>query len=106
MSKKISSGCTSLHLFPLPVEENDIEAAYVTYRQNGVNVLEKSLEDDLYYRNSSTLACPFTQEDSLLFDKELGEVRLQVRVKMKIGVAIKSTVMVAKPDELLKSGVI
>lgn len=100
----ISGGCTVTNTFTLPCGSEDIAALYVTYQQNGVTVLEKTKEDCRFQGNTAILS--LSQEDTLKFPLEEGVIRIQIRLRTVAGTAMKSAVMTAAPDELLKQGVI
>ena len=47
-----------------------------------------------------------SQEDTLRFPASGGPIRIQLRLRTTAGTALKSGVLTAAPDELLKEGVI
>lgn len=100
----ISSGCTVTNTFSLPCGEEDIAVLYITYQQNDITVLEKTKEDCNF--EGTTAIVRLSQEDTLKFPQEDGQIRIQLRLRTVEGTAMKSTVLTASPDELLKPGVI
>ena len=100
----ISSGCTVTNLFTLPCQGEELAALYITYQQGGRTVLEKTLADCAL--EGSTARVDLSQEDTLRFEARTGPVRIQLRLRTTQGAALKSRVLTALPDELLKEGVI
>lgn len=100
----ISSGCTVTNTFSLPCGEEDIAVLYITYQQNDVTVLEKTKEDCSF--EGTTAIVRLSQEDTLKFPQDDGQIRIQLRLRTIAGTAMKSAVLTASPDVLLKQGVI
>lgn len=99
----ISTGCTGENRFSLPCGEEEIAVMYITYQQDEETVLEKTKADCVF--EGKTACVPLSQEDSLKFDPE-AEILIQVRVRTTDGQAMKSDIMRAAADRLLKDGVI
>ena len=100
----ISTGCTLTQYFTLPCPGSELAALYLTYQQGGVTVLEKTLADCAF--EGSTARVALSQEDTLRFEPQNGPVRIQLRLRTAAGTALKSGVLTAGVDELLKEGVI
>lgn len=100
----ISSGCTVTNTFSLPCGEEDIAVLYITYQQNDVTVLEKTKEDCNF--EGTTAIVRLSQEDTLKFPQDDGQIRIQIRLRTIEGTVMKSNIMTASPDALLKQGVI
>ena len=83
MSTVISSGTTVTNRITLPVTQSELASLYVTYEQRNKTVVEKSLEE-----------CQMVGTDLL------------VRLRKKDGTALKSDIVEAETDEVLKDGVI
>ena len=99
----ISTGCTGENLFCLPCGEEEIAVMYITYQQDEETVLEKTKEDCVF--EGETACLTLSQEDSLKFDPD-AEILIQIRIRLTDGRAIKSDIMRAAADRLLKDGVI
>lgn len=99
----IATGTTMSHVFTVSVDLTGAEVMYITYQQQGKTVLEKDLSDCVITPESITVN--LRQEDTLGFIDNLG-VKIQIRVRMPDGSALKSEVIKTTADELLKEGVI
>ena len=104
MSTVISSGTTVTNRITLPVTQSDLASLYVTYEQRNKTVVEKSLEECQMV--GTDLLVPLGQEDTLAFNPKAGKIRIQVRLRKKDGTALKSDIVEAETDEVLKDGVI
>lgn len=100
----ISSGCTVTNLFTIPCQGEELAALYITYQQGGATVLEKTLADCTFEENIARVI--LSQEDTLRFGMGGGLIRIQLRLRTVQGTVLKSRVLTALPDELLKEGVI
>lgn len=99
----MTRGTTPTLEFRLPFHSSVIQAAYVTFDQNGETVLEKDLaacacEED-------RLILKLTQEDTLAFAEDQ-VVEIQIRVRTVDGNAIASNIMTTPANRILKDGVI
>ncbi len=101
----ISRGCTVTNTFKMDIKGSTVARMFVTYQQNGVTVLEKTV-DDADIGEDGTVVIHLSQEDTLCFNQDDGAIRVQIRILTDGGTAIKSKVMTAMTDELLKDGVI
>lgn len=95
-------GTTPKLTFTLP-HEFDISALFITFEQDGKQILEKTLEDVEVEGVKITLS--LTQADTLAFTAP-SDVKIQIRLKDSEGNAVASRVMKAGVDEILKDGVI
>lgn len=96
-------GTTPTHTFTLPVGEPCVTALTITYRQNGRNILQKTLEDAAF--DGKKVSVTLTQTETLMFcDK--GTIDIQVRFKNNRGRAFDSMVIHARPGEILMKEVI
>lgn len=102
MAQIIQQGSTPTHKFSTPYEKNEVERAIITYCQNGRIVLEKSGEEIVIENNSIT--ANLTQEDTLSFD-EMGDVKMQIKVKLTNGKVIPSNDMYASVKDVLNKEV-
>lgn len=124
----ITRGTTPYHSFILPLTADQISAAYITYLQNNVVILDKSIEDiiieDIANDSdntaineeleesipSSQLTIHLTQEDTLKFhfypaaEKNLAVI--QIRILTIDGEAYASEPITERIFGILKDGVI
>lgn len=124
----ITRGTTPYHSFILPLTADQISAAYITYLQNNVVILDKSIEDiiieDIANDSdntaineeleesipSSQLTIHLTQEDTLKFhfypaaEKNLAVI--QIRILTTDGEAYASEPITERIFGILKDGVI
>ncbi len=99
----IHKGCTEIHGFKFPYDASDVESLYITYKQNGETIVEKTLDDCTF--DDGVVSVNLSQEDTLKFhDDEI--VKVQIRVKFTNGKATKSNIMETYTDNILKDGVI
>ena len=99
----VSRGTTPTHTFRTSIDLTGAAVLFITYMQAGKTILEKDLSDCTI--TSQDVTVTLTQKESLRF-KENGLVRMQIRGKFPDGSAVKSCIMEATADELLKEGVI
>lgn len=86
------------------IEDLDIEnadTAFLTFEQNGVNVLEKSLEDISIDGNS--FICQLSQQETLAFS--VGQLYFQLRFRIS-GQAYATPKFIETIYDVLKDGVI
>lgn len=103
MENIIQQGSTPIHTFSTPYKKEEIQKIIITYFQNGRIICEKK-DDDISVSDFSLLT-KLTQEDTLLFD-EKGDVKMQIKVKLKSGDVIPSNNMYAKVNEVLNKEVL
>lgn len=75
---------------------------YITLKQDGLVVIEKSIEDVTITSESISIA--LTQEETL--NLVPGKVLMQIRAKMPDGAALASNIMMGYVEQILKNGVI
>ena len=94
---------TPTHIFNVNLDFTNVDVIYVTYNQNGTNVIEKSKPDLTITENSITLT--LTQEDTgkLVFAQP---VEIQIRARFYDGTAVASNIMKTTVERVLKGGVI
>ena len=95
-------GTTPTYTFTLPedVRLDDFTTVFLTFAQNGHNVLEKT-KDELEATDEG-FRLLFTQADSLCFSP--GPVKIQLRARMPDGTAVASNVISTTAQEVLKDG--
>lgn len=96
-------GTTPTHIFGVDVDLRDAAVIYITYRQGGKNVLEKTGED--IEVEEEEIRTTLTQADTLAFSTS-GAVEIQIRAKFPDGAAIASQVIRTSANVILKEGVI
>lgn len=99
----IVRGTTPKHIFEVDRDLSDASVMFITYRQNGKNVVEKSLSDILVEPDQLTVE--LTQEDTLKFkgnDNDL--VEIQIRVGFSDGARIASDIITTTAGRILKDG--
>ena len=95
-------GTTPTYTFTLPeeVKLDDFTTVYLTFSQNGHNVLEKTKEE--LEATDEGFRLLFSQADTLCFSP--GPVRIQLRARMPDGTAVASNVISTTAQEVLKDG--
>lgn len=95
-------GTTPTLTFTLP-DDFDIAALFITFEQDGKQILEKCLDDVTVEGAKITLA--LSQDDTLAFTAP-SDVKIQIRLKDGSGNALASRVIRTGVDAILKDGVI
>lgn len=96
---------TNTFILPFYMEVADISALYVTYSQNGIVIVDKSLNDvTISVKDNLIVTLKLTQEDTLKLSE--GKVKIQIRLKTSDGVAMASNIVNTYASEVLKDGVI
>ena len=99
----IATGCTCKNIFSMPYGESDIQVLFITYQQNGKTIFEKTIDDCMF--TDGYVSVLLTQEDTLKLIDE-SKVRIQIRLKLVDGSVVKSNVIEAYTDIVLKNEVI
>lgn len=102
MVKIIPVGCTAVHTFIYPYSEAETAVIYITYKQKFGIAAEKSKED-IRFMGEDKIIAYLTQTDTLKF-KENEPVEIQIRARLTDGRVIKSNIVKASTDKLLKKG--
>lgn len=104
----ITKGGTPTHTFNCNVDLSEAVALYITYAQNGRNVLEKQLDDcEITATNEGcAVQCKLTQENTLAFADSNKRVEIQIRAKLADGAAFVSEIVETTVSKLLKPGAI
>ena len=98
----ITRGATITNTFTCEVDLTAAVALYITYKQYGKTVLEKTLEDCTV--TPTSIEVDLAQEDTTAFGE--GAVEIQIRVRLFDGAALVSEVIQTTASKLLKEGVI
>lgn len=93
-------GTTPTLLFTMPFNSTGITVLYVTFQQEGKNVLEKALDDVEWEGNE--IKIKLTQEDTLKLGE--GDVMIQIRLKFEDDTAMASDIIYTFAQEILKGG--
>lgn len=104
----IRRGTTPQHVFTLPRDLADVQLAalYITYKQGGRIVMEKTLEDDGVSRSGAEITVKLSQEETLVFSADGGIVSVQLRLRTAAGDALVSGVITMSVGDVFKDGVI
>lgn len=79
-------GTNPIHYYETPYKAEDIVKISVTYRQNGKNIVKKTLEDCLMEENR--IEVQLTQQETMQFVE--GEALAQVKIRTKDGEILRS----------------
>lgn len=93
-------GTTPTNVFRTDVDLENASVLFVSYKQNGKVVLEKSLEDASVKKTLVTVN--LTQKETLLFQD--GIVTIQIRAKFPDNTAIASNLIRTTAEEIVKDG--
>ena len=93
-------GTTPTNVFRTDVDLENASVLFVSYKQNGKVVLEKSLEDVSIKKTLVTVN--LTQKETLLFQD--GIVTIQIRAKFPDNTAISSNLIRTSAEEIVKDG--
>lgn len=100
----IGRGTTPTNKFNVSMDLTEATVLYITYSQLGKTVIEKTLEDvtDI---TAESVSVKLTQEDTLLF-KASAQVEIQIRAGFggENGDRVRSNIMVADVERILKDG--
>ena len=98
-------GTTPKLEFTLPFDTSLIAEMYITLKQNGTTILEKTLSD--CNCSGTSVSLTLTQEDTLkLEQKPHSDGEMQIRVRTTAGEALASNIMRIYVGRILKEGVI
>ena len=99
----IPKGCTCENSFSIPYDKEEIATLLITYQQNKVNVVEKTLDDCSFVDGKIYIV--LSQEDTLKFNDE-ESIEIQIRIKLNNGVVTKCKIIKTYTDRVLNDGVI
>lgn len=94
-------GTTPTNLFKSNVDLTEAEVLYITYKQRGVTVIEKTIEDVTI--NEKNFEVDLTQQETLQLDPKQ-KVEIQVRARFPGGRAIGSNIVETTVGRILKDG--
>lgn len=93
-------GTTPTNIFRIDVDLTNASVLFITYKQNGKVVLEKSIDEVKIQKN--IVSVYLSQKDTLLFTE--GIVTIQIRAKFSDGSVIASSLIRTNAREILKEG--
>ena len=93
-------GTTPINIFRTDVDLTNASVLFITYKQNGEVILEKSI-DEVKIQNN-IVSVYLSQKDTLLFMERI--VTIQIRAKFSDGSAIASSLIRTSAYEILKDG--
>lgn len=93
-------GTTPIHIFRTDVDLTNASVLFITYKQNGKIVLEKSIDEVTIQKEVVTVY--LSQKETLLFNE--GTVTIQIRAKFPDESTIASNLIRTSVKEILKEG--
>ena len=93
-------GTTPINIFRTDVDLTNASVLFITYKQNGKVILEKSI-DEVKIQNN-IVSVYLSQKETLLFME--GIVTIQIGAKFSDGSAIASSLIRTSTYEILKDG--
>ena len=96
-------GTTPSHTFTTDIDLTGAEVIYITYKQNGMTVMEREIGDMSISPTEVTVE--LSQTDTLMF-RAGGTVEVQIRARFQDGTAVASNIMTTTANRILKEGVI
>lgn len=96
-------GTTPTLEFSLPFDVESVATLYVTFKQMGRTVIERTLSECRY--DGKVLYVDLTQNETLSFTAGQ-QVDMQIRAKFTSGKAVASEIMTTSVQRVLKGGVV
>ena len=101
-------GTTVTNTFGVDVDLTDAAAIYITYKQAGYTIIEKTIDDITITEDAQgrqTLSVDLSQVDTLAFAAAI-PVQIQIRARLIDNSALASNIINTNVGEILKDGVI
>lgn len=96
-------GTTPTHTFTTEVDLSEATDIYITYQQDGKNVVEKTIDDITFIEGGFQIT--LTQKDTLAFTSDTSKkIDVQVRAVLGDGTAIASNIIRIDAHAILKDG--
>lgn len=92
-------GTTPINIFRTDVDLTNASVLFITYKQNGKVVLEKTIDDVSIH--GEMVEVRLSQRETLLFSE--GIVTIQIRAKFQDGSVIASSLIRTNAREILKT---
>lgn len=102
----ITRGTTTTQIFKVNVPLDSVTDLFITYAQDGVTILEKTLEDVTLDIVAFTITLKLSQADTLLLPYINGNTLVQLRLKYANGDTLASIEIPLKILDILKEGAI
>lgn len=93
-------GTTPTNIFRTDVDLTNASVLFITYKQNGKVILEKTIDDVSIH--GEIVEVRLSQRETLLFSE--GIVTIQIRAKFQDGSVIASSLIRTNAREILKEG--
>ena len=93
-------GTTPTNIFRTDVDLTNASVLFITYKQNGKVILEKTIDDVSIH--GEMVEVRLSQRETLLFSE--GIVTIQIRAKFQDGSVIASSLIRTNAREILKEG--
>lgn len=93
-------GTTPTNIFRTDVDLTNASVLFITYKQNGKVVLEKTIDDVSIH--GEMVEVRLSQRETLLFSE--GIVTIQIRAKFQDGSVIASSLIRTNAREILREG--
>lgn len=93
-------GTTPINIFRTDVDLTNASVLFITYKQNGKVVLEKTIDDVSIH--GEMVEVRLSQRETLLFSE--GIVTIQIRAKFQDSSVIASSLIRTNAREILKEG--
>lgn len=100
----IPRGSTPTNTFTTDTDLRGLEVLYITYHQDGKNLVEKTIND--IEIEEEYIETTLSQEETLRFSERGGNVLIQIRGRFPDGSAPISNIIVTTVERVLKDGVI
>lgn len=96
-------GTTPTNVFAIDLDLTDADVVYITYKQGGETVIEKTKSNMTI--DAEQITVELTQEETLRL-RSPETVQIQIRARFSDGAAVASNIMTATVEQILKNGVI
>lgn len=96
-------GTTPTHKFKVPIDLRTADVVYMTYKQNGMTIVEKNKEEMTI--SEDEILIELSQSDTLGFFTA-NEVEIQCRARYPDEAAVASNIIRVPAKKILKEGVI
>ena len=112
MAAVIPKGCTAINTFRYPYTKTDTNVLYITYQQAAKTVLEFFYDEEDEQNSTVTFdeqeeyIYTFLQQEDTLKLTSIVPVNIQIRARINGDSAVKSNIVTATVDTILKGGVI
>ena len=95
-------GTTPNNIFSVDIDLTGAEVVYITYSQKGETVIEKTIDDITI--TSESLTVTLTQAETLRLKEREVEIQIRAGFGGENGDRVRSNIMVAEVEKILKDG--